>query len=108
MTVSVIVSKGRCAEDGSRAIRGCDETTISDRRRRGPRRRGAEWHRRIGDAPIPVPRGLYQICLSLPLRGRAGWGHGDTNPDRDADTGTHTGDGHDPGAGLPTEHGARL
>src|SRR6202022_1598388 len=110
VTVSVIVSKGRCADDGSHAISSCDETTISTRPRRRARRRGAHWHRRIGDAALPIPRGLSHIYISLPfpLWSRAGRSHGDTNRDGDADASTHTGDGHHPGAGLPAEHGARL
>src|SRR6202165_2252161 len=110
VTVGVIVSKGGCADDGPHAIRSCDETTISNRWRRRARRRGAHWYRRIGDAPLPIPRGLSDIYISLPfpLWSRAGWGHGDTNRDGDADTSTHTSDGHDPGAGVPAEHGPRL
>ena len=89
MTTSVIVSKGARADDGLHAIRGCDETTISNRRRRRARRRGPDQHCGFGGTPIPLR--LYL-----------------TNFDRDGDASTHTSNGHDPGAGLSAEHGARL
>src|SRR5207248_6178008 len=106
VTASVIVSKGARADDGLHAIRGCDETTISNRRRRRARRSGADQHRGLGSTPIPLRLSLFHSAyLTLPIR-RAGWGR-DTNPDRDADTTSHTSNGHNPGAGLSAEHGAR-
>jgi hypothetical protein len=53
VTARVIVSKGRSADDGSHAKPDCDETAISHRRRRRARGRGADQHRRIGNAQEP-------------------------------------------------------
>ena len=105
--MSVIVSKRARADDGLHAIRGCDETTISNRRRRRARGCGADQHRGIGGAPIPLRLSHFHAAyLTLPVWGRAGWGL--SNPDRECDASTHAGNGHDPGAGLSAEHGARL
>ncbi len=100
VTVRVIVSKGRSADDGSHAIRGCDETTISDRRRRRARGRGANQHRRIG--------GAQGAGWQLDINADTSNSNIDTLSDSNADAGTHARDAHHPGAGLPAEHGARL
>jgi hypothetical protein len=100
VTMRVIVSKGRSADDGSHAIGGCDETTISNGRRGRPRGRGADQHRRIGNAA----RAGWRLGTSADTSNF----HPDTHSDSNAHSGTYTSDRHHPGAGLPAEHGARL
>jgi hypothetical protein len=104
VTVTVIVSKGRCADDGPHAINRCDQTTISNRGRRGARRRDPDQHRRIGSTQRPG----CELDGNANAANSHTFSHIHTLANSNAHAGADTSDGHDPGAGLSAEHGARL